>query len=94
MEMPPTALAQGLNSERIGSVMKLLISLVSDKKRQNTCFKVKTIGLADETIGLADETIDLGDEVKALGDEAKGLAGIQAKHESRVTRRRSICRNR
>tara|TARA_B100001146_G_scaffold162049_1_gene143012 strand:+ start:136 stop:312 length:177 start_codon:yes stop_codon:yes gene_type:complete len=28
METPPAALAQGLNSERIGSVVKLLISLV------------------------------------------------------------------
>jgi len=28
METPPAALAQGLDSERIGSVVKLLISLV------------------------------------------------------------------
>jgi hypothetical protein len=27
METPPAALAQGLDSEKIGSVMKLLISL-------------------------------------------------------------------
>jgi hypothetical protein len=32
METPPTALAQGLDLERIGSVMKLLISLVSGEK--------------------------------------------------------------
>jgi hypothetical protein len=36
MDMPPAALAQGLNSERIGSVMKLLISLVSDGKKAKT----------------------------------------------------------
>jgi hypothetical protein len=36
METPPAALAQGLDSERIGSVMKLLISLVSDGKKAKT----------------------------------------------------------
>jgi len=36
METPPTALAQGLDSERIGSVMKLPISLVSDGKKAKT----------------------------------------------------------
>jgi hypothetical protein len=30
MDMPPAALAQGLDSEKIGSVMILLISLVFD----------------------------------------------------------------
>ena len=34
MDMPPAALAQGLESERIGSVMKLLISLVSNEGKQ------------------------------------------------------------
>jgi hypothetical protein len=38
MDMPPAALAQGLDSERIGSVMKLLISLVSGGKRQKHVF--------------------------------------------------------
>jgi hypothetical protein len=33
MDMPPAALAQGLDSERIGSVMKLL---VSDGKKAKT----------------------------------------------------------
>jgi len=36
METPPAALAQGLNSERIGGVMKLLISLVFDGKTAKT----------------------------------------------------------
>jgi hypothetical protein len=36
MDMPPAALAQGLDSERIVSVMKLLISLVSDRKKAKT----------------------------------------------------------
>ena len=36
METPPAALARGLDSERIGSVMKLLISLVSDGKKAKT----------------------------------------------------------
>jgi hypothetical protein len=35
MNMSPTALAQGLNSEKIGGVMKLLISLVFNEKGQN-----------------------------------------------------------
>jgi hypothetical protein len=34
--MSPAALAQWLNSERIGYVMKLLISLVSDGKKAKT----------------------------------------------------------
>jgi hypothetical protein len=36
MDMLPAALAQLLDSERIGSVMKLLISLVSDGKKAKT----------------------------------------------------------
>ena len=36
MDMPPAALAQGLDLERIGSVMKLLISLVFDGKKAKT----------------------------------------------------------
>jgi hypothetical protein len=36
MDMLPAALAQRLDSERIGSVMKLLISLVSDGKKAKT----------------------------------------------------------
>jgi hypothetical protein len=33
MDMPPAALAQGLDSQRIGIVMKLLISLVFDGEK-------------------------------------------------------------
>jgi hypothetical protein len=36
MDMPPAALAPGLDSERIGSVMKLLILLISDGKKAKT----------------------------------------------------------
>jgi hypothetical protein len=38
MDMPPATLAQRLDLERIGSVMKLLISLVSDEKKAKHVF--------------------------------------------------------
>ena len=46
MDMPPAALAQGLDSEKIVIMMGLLFCL---RKGKNTCFKVETIDLAGGT---------------------------------------------